>query len=179
MRLLKLIRASALGLLVGLTPVAASAEARGPGESVRVTASAAGARLHIHIPGVRDRVLWSKDQIDAVALADVDNDGDLDLLAATRRHGLQVWRNTACGFELASASRMGPRRTDRRPGLRAAVVERDAVQLGDEHRDSADIPTDVVVGDGPTLSAQPCVEREPLSPAEHPSYAGRAPPALC
>jgi len=49
------------------------------------------------------RVIESADPIDALMVADVDNDGDLDILASAR-DGLVLWRNAGNGqFRLATA----------------------------------------------------------------------------
>ena len=50
------------------------------------------------------RVIESADPIDALMVADVDNDGDLDILASARDGQLMLWRNAGNGqFRLATA----------------------------------------------------------------------------
>ena len=50
------------------------------------------------------RVIESIDPIDALAVANIDNDGDLDILASARNGELVMWRNAGNGqFRLATA----------------------------------------------------------------------------
>jgi hypothetical protein len=68
----------------------------GSGTLIRITYAG---RAHAHV-----RLLRSCYPIDALAVADVDNDGDLDILAAKEGGGLVLWRNAGRGrFVFATA----------------------------------------------------------------------------
>ena len=148
-----------------------------PADAIHVSADAGRVKLHIHIPGVLDRVVWSKDPIYATALADVDNDGDLDLVASTAQRALIVWRNTTNGFVREYAPR-GPRRAHHEPGIRALDSDVSAAQVSDEHRDQAELAPDA----GPLLtlseSQQNSVRPAHPSSAPPPLHSGRAPPSI-
>ena len=76
-----------------------------PIQTVRVNADGAGTVIAVEFAGrVRPRFIHSATPVDALAVADVDNDGDLDILAASMRDGLVLWRNAGRGhFVLARA----------------------------------------------------------------------------
>ncbi len=76
--------------------------------SVTIHSEGTGTLIAVTFAGRRHpRLLRSSDPIDAYAVADVDNDGDLDILATSNRHGLLLWRNAGRGrFVFASPSRV-------------------------------------------------------------------------
>ena len=180
MRPVYLIRSAALACLaIAIPAIAAAGPARTavPADAVRVTSDAGRVKLYIHIPGVLDRIVWSRDPIEATALADVDNDGDLDLLASSPRHALIVWRNTTDGFVREHAPR-GPRRTHHDPGIRAVDSGVNSSQVSDEHRDSVDLTPDPGPLRSLSESPQRRVHEEHPSAALRAPHAGRAPPSL-
>lgn len=88
-------------LAPGLTWAAVRADLDGDGvlDSVRVERSAAaGTRVLLDSSGhPSTRVLASREQVSAVAAADVDRDGQNDLVATSPKHGLIIWRNLGHG----------------------------------------------------------------------------------
>src|SRR5262249_62396616 len=73
-------------------------------DRVTLTPDGQGSVISVTFVG-RDhpRLLRSTDPIAAYTVADVDNDGDLDILATSDRSGLLLWRNAGRGrFVLAS-----------------------------------------------------------------------------
>jgi hypothetical protein len=142
----------------------------GSGTLIRITY---GGRLHQHT-----HVLRSRDPIDALAVADVDNDGDLDILAAGRRGDVRLWRNAGRGkYELAAAAisvRAGPVGRGLRAG-RAGLVD-EPVQAGDERYDAAMPRAPAPASDPCLFLPPPTRERSFGVPVPSPSP-GRAPPA--
>jgi hypothetical protein len=101
----------------------------GTGTLIRIT-YAGHARPHT-------RTLRSRDPIDALAIADVDNDGDLDILAAREGGGLVLWRNAGRGrFVLAALpARQGV--TRRETAWRPVLYANEPMQSGDERYSAA------------------------------------------
>ena len=101
----------------------------GTGTLIRIT-YAGRARPHT-------RILRSRDPIDALAVADVVNDGDLDILAARKGGGLVLWRNAGRGrFVLAALSaRQGLSR--RETAWRTVLGAHEPMQSGDERYSAA------------------------------------------
>jgi VCBS repeat protein len=121
------------------------------------------------------RVIESVDPIDALTMADVDNDGDLDILASARDGQLMLWRNAGNGqFRLAAAP---PHRI---VTARAAHIGRchhvDApIQAGDDRYDAA-MPRAPAVTAADPVPARFAVNFVcvPVPARQRPS--GRAPP---
>jgi hypothetical protein len=101
----------------------------GTGTLIRIT-YAGRARPHT-------RILRSRDPIDSLAIADVDNDGDLDILGARESGGLVLWRNAGRGrFVLAAApDRHGL--TRRETAWRPVLESTAPIQSGDERCSAA------------------------------------------
>jgi hypothetical protein len=108
----------------------------------------------VYAGGVRPmvRIIESRDPIEALAVADVDNDGDLDILASAHDGALVMWRNAGHGrFRLATAP-------ERRIVKTAdAVIGRchhvDApIQAGDDRYDAALPRAPAVAADAPVLA---------------------------
>lgn len=143
-------RRALLAALTALCAVAAASPAEAaprrrhhpPISAVTLTPEGAGTLIRITYAG-RDRphihTLRSREAIDAFAVADVDNDGDLDILAAREGGGLVLWRNAGRGrFVLAKAPErhgMGRRETS----WRGVLETSEPIQSGDE-RYSASMP---------------------------------------
>jgi hypothetical protein len=85
------------------------------------------------------RILRSLDPIDTLAIADVDNDGDLDILAAPKAGGLLLWRNAGRGRYVFACAIPPPRRTLTRAAtaLHSAIATNAPEQTGDERAGAA------------------------------------------
>jgi hypothetical protein len=151
-------------------PVSITLTPEGSGTLIRIVYVG---RLHAHT-----RTIRSAEAIDALAIADVDNDGDSDIVAAARTGTLRLWRNAGRGrYELAPAL-VAP---NARPASRGVRVGRcglvdDPVQAGDERYEAA-LPR------APALASDPCLFSAPHARARSfrailpSSSPGRAPPS--
>jgi hypothetical protein len=86
-----------------------------------------------------DRVIWLTDQIYSVALADLNNDGHLDLVASTRRHLLVVWHSTPRGFVRQHVPHAPRHHVEFGPGIAQADRGVIAAQATDDNRDPVDL----------------------------------------
>jgi hypothetical protein len=90
-----------------LIAVPLTAEARHRHErrihSITLRPDGAGSVISVTFTGrARPRLLRMPEPVVALALADVDNDGELDILVTSNRQGLLLWRNAGRGhFVLA------------------------------------------------------------------------------
>jgi hypothetical protein len=106
-----------------------SVEAEGRGSVIAVT-YASGPHLHI-------RFLHSAAAIDRVAVSDVDNDGQQDILAALHDGEVQLWRNRGYGhFSLATIPRDARFIAEHGPRFIRAKRADDGGQWGDERYDA-------------------------------------------
>jgi hypothetical protein len=115
------VRRSVLATLVGasalLVPVAALADSvrtdfDGDGVRDRIEVSARSTELAIRLSNGRAlQRLEADDLILRFVVADVDRDGDSDVVATTGRSGLQIWINRGSGrFAALPGPRQAPRR---------------------------------------------------------------------
>ena len=134
-------------LLLGWVTAEASPRHRRPHpiRTVQVEADGAGAVIAVEFVGRhRPRVIHSATPVDAVAVRDIDNDGDLDILASSSSDGLVLWRNAGRGrFVMARA----PANAPFRPGFGSWLTTRsDRARVStDADRLEADIPRDSTV----------------------------------
>jgi hypothetical protein len=142
--------------------------------TIHVSTVAGKTKVSIHIPGVQDRVVWSKDEVYAAVLADLDNDGDSDLIASTSRHPLVVWRNTADGFVRVSASEKPP--IHHEPGIRSEASSEAAPLFNDDHQDPVSLSPWRYVVAPVALSRVRRPAGDDSTSAPSPSRFGRAPP---
>jgi FG-GAP-like repeat len=126
----------------------------------------------------RTRFVHSREPLDRVALADIDNDGDVDILAAPRDGALMVWRNAGHGrFARTALPRQNHRIIARGPRITHVEKLDDGLQWGDDRHDAAmprapDVKGDVPIA--PVRVTTPVYAR----PASLCLTCGRAPPVL-
>src|SRR5262245_10994912 len=90
--------------------------------------------------GHRTRFLHVQEPIDHVAVRDVDNDGDPDILATAPQGGLLLWRNRGHGrFALAAIPSSDAPLKRRGPGLSRVHDSGDGMQVGDERNEVAQL----------------------------------------
>ena len=176
-------RRASLGLLafVLLVCAAVPAAAAPRAHSVpRVTLSAEGAGTlislrygasHIHL--VHARVA-----LERVALADVDRDGDEDIVAVPREGVLLVWRNAGHGrFARDAAPGAGHRVLAQGPSIGLVRETEDAWQLGDDRYDAAMPRAPDLIADAPVFLVR-VTSPVYVRPASFRRSCGRAPPLL-
>jgi hypothetical protein len=151
-------------------PVNITLTPEGSGTLIRITYAG---RLHDHT-----RTIRSPEAIDALALADVDNDGDSDIVAAARTGALRLWRNAGRGrYELAPALLV------RNASLASRSVRVGRAGLADDPAQAGDERYDAALPRAPALASDPCLfstlhARERSFGAIVPSSSsGRAPPS--
>jgi hypothetical protein len=175
---------------VAFAPVAAGARAaepapehhlasnRGPSELRRIVlrdSGFSGRLIRIEDAG-SNTTLLSPEPVAAVAIRDVDFDGDLDVLAASSRYGLMVWRNDGNGgFALAS-----PRHERPRPcaGLSAERGVSQCLGPGDDRQHPTVLHLPTRTRSLPHVHGPP-VARSAGFHRQSTTRSGRAPPASC
>src|SRR5262245_33982778 len=130
---------------------------------------AAAAPVHfVHTPEAFERI----------ALADVDRDGDVDIVAARRDGALVVWRNAGHG----RFARVAPQRDAQHIVARESRITRvddadDGWQWGDDRHDAAMPRAPAVAGDVP-IAAVRATTPVYVRPSGFRRFSGRAPPVL-
>lgn len=123
----------------------------------------------------RVRFLQVAEAIDRVAIRDVDNDGDLDIIAAPRDGRLLLWRNAGHGrFSLASLPR-GRSLASRGPRFERVQRGDDGWQWGVEHHGAA-MPRAPAIATVVPIALVRIPPQVSLRSAALPSSSGRAPP---
>jgi len=150
-----------------ISRVTVHAEGRG---SVIAVTYATGPRQHV-------RFLHSSAAIDRVALKDVDNDGEQDILAALHDGELQLWQNKGYGrFSLAAVPHDVKVVAERGPRFVRLKHADEASQWSDERYDATMPRAPAVVSAG--LVTAPALPAPFLAPSVSvPSSPGRAPPS--
>jgi hypothetical protein len=174
----RLLAAALLVLLAIAVPGVAAAHSHRERRinSVTVHADRGGTLIAIRFfHRARPRLLHLAERVDAFVLRDIDNDGDLDIVAASHTRGLLLWRNAGRGhFELAGRPSTRPGRPPLRT-LRHRLADKDGFAASDDRYD-ATAPR----GPGP-IHAEPAIHLAPRpivfrpAPVSHPQH-GRAPP---
>lgn len=169
------------GLVVGISAPASAADTSRATRHVRsITLSPDGSGTLIRITYIgrvqpHVRVIRSREAIDALAITDIDDDGNPDILASARAGGLVMWRNAGHGnFQLATPP---ARRLLSATGAtigRCHHIEA-PIQAGDDRYDAAMPRAPTLALESPVVayfpSAAPSV---PVPVRQRPS--GRAPP---
>jgi hypothetical protein len=147
-------------------------------DRVRIADQTDGSLVSVELHGrPRPRLLRSVERLVAIVIADVDADGDLDILASTIRHGLLLWRNAGRGhFVLARL----PKARDALGGAPRASGATPSAAHDEPGEGSADSALAHVDRGGDPLVVRSFLLVECLSPL--PDYrvapTGRAPPSL-
>jgi hypothetical protein len=162
-------------------PSAAAERSKAPAdariEDVRVSDQADGSVVSVKLRGrARPRILRSVERLVAIVIADVDADGELDILASTIRQSLVLWRNAGRGhFVLARL----PKARDAL--ARVPRVSRDKRTLAHDEpgEGAADEAVSRADGSGDPLVLQSFVLSESFTPLAQCRVAptGRAPPS--
>jgi hypothetical protein len=171
-------------LVLSVAVSAHAAPARGGGRpsihSITLTPEGSGTLIRLTYVGrehPHTRVLRSREPIDALAVADVDNDGDLDILAAGRQGELRLWRNAGGGRFVLAAAAISRHVDYARRNIRVGngVFDDQPEQAGDERYDAAMPRAPALASDPGLISAPPTRARS--FGAVVPSFSpGRAPP---
>lgn len=176
-------RRSALALLAILfvagagVPAAAAPRAHGV-PRVTISAEGPGTLIALHYTASHVHFLHAREALERVALADIDNDGNVDILAAPRDGALMLWRNAGHGRFARAAPPRGQQRIAAR-GPHITHVERldDGWQWGDEGHDAAMPRAPDVASDAPVFVVR-ITAPVYLRPASFRRSCGRAPPVL-
>lgn len=176
-------RRATLALLTILVVAVAGPAAAAPRHGVpRVTISAEGPGTLISLrfgigTASHVHVLHAGEVLERVALADVDNDGYVDVLAAPRDGAVMLWRNAGHGrFARATLPRAAQAPISRGPRVGRLVKPDEGWQWGDDRYDAA-MPRAPDVASA--VSIRPVRLTSPLyvRPAPFRRFSGRAPPA--
>jgi hypothetical protein len=179
-------RRAALALLailfvVGAALPAAAAPSRHGIPRVTITAEGQGTLISLlYGSGVTSHFhfLHAREPLDRIALADVDNDGYVDILAAPRDGGLMFWHNAGHGrFSRVAPPREAHTLRSRGPRITHSVKPDDEWQWGDERHDAAMPRAPDVTGDAP-IAAVRVTTPVYIRPAPFRRFSGRAPPVF-
>jgi hypothetical protein len=130
-----------------------------------------GTAAHVHF-------LHARETLERVALADIDNDGNIDILAAPRDGALMLWRNAGHGrFARAALPRATRRLVSRGPRIALVHKMDDGWQWGDDRHDAAMPRAPDAIGDVPIAPVRVTTPAY-VRPASFPRFSGRAPPVL-
>ncbi len=111
-----------------------------PISSITLTPQGTGTLIRITYAGrlrVHTRILHSRDAIDALAIGDVDNDGQQDILAARKGGGLVLWRNAGRGHFVFKQVRARRAVTRRETAFHRVLETSAPIQSSDEHCSAA------------------------------------------
>jgi hypothetical protein len=147
-------------------------------DAVRVADQPDGSIVTVKLHGrSRLRLLRSVEHLAAIVIADVDADGDLDILASTIRQGLLLWRNAGRGhFVLARL----PRARDALGGVPRASHDTHANRYDEPGEGSADsaVPRTEGASDPLVLRSSVLLESFSVLVQYRVAPSGRAPPSI-
>jgi hypothetical protein len=147
-------------------------------EAVNVSDQADGSIVSVKLRGrTRPRILRSVERLVAIVIADVDADGELDIIASTIRQSLLFWRNAGRGhFVLARL----PKARDALARVPRVSRDKRATAHDEPGEGAADEAVSRADGSGDPLVLQSFVLSESFSPLAQSRVAptGRAPPSI-
>jgi hypothetical protein len=147
-------------------------------DAIRVSDQADGTIVSVKLRGrARPRILRSVERLAAIVIADVDADGELDIVAATIRQTLVLWRNAGRGhFVLARL----PKARDALARVPRVSREKRASAQDEPGEGSADPAISDVETRGEPPVLRSLVRSESFSPLAQYRVAatGRAPPVI-
>jgi hypothetical protein len=166
-------------VLVAAAAIPAAAAPRAHGTPrVTISAEGGGTLIALHYTTSHVHFLHAREPLERVALADIDNDGNVDILAAPRDGALMLWRNAGHGrFARAALPRDSQRLTARGPRITHAVNPDEGSQWGDDRYDAAMPRAPDAVADVP-IAAVRVTTPVYVRPASFRRLSGRAPPVL-
>ena len=168
----------AFGFLVGAAAPAAAAPRVHRVPVVTLSAEGAGTLISLRYGASHIHLVHARVALERVVLADVDYDGDVDILAAPRDGDLLVWHNAGNGrFARAALPRDAGRLVARGPSVGRLEQADDGWQPGDERYDAALPRAPDVVADVHVVTVR-VTSPVYVRPASFRRFGGRAPPAL-
>jgi len=158
-------------------PAAAAPRAHGV-PRVTLSAEGAGTLISLRYGASHIHVVHAAVALERVAVADIDSDGDVDIVAAPRDGDLLVWHNAGRGRFARAVLPHGVRRLAARgPSIGRLEKTDDGWQLGDDRYDAAMPRAPDVVVDVHVVAVR-ITSPVYVRPASFRRSCGRAPPVL-
>ena len=174
-------RRAALALLAAVliaaaaVPAAAAPRAHGT-PRVTISAEGGGTLIALHYTTSHVHFLHASEPLERVALADIDNDGKIDILAAPRDGALMLWHNAGHGrFARTALPHDSQRVIARGPRITHGEAPDEGWQWGDDRHDAALPRAPDAAGDAP-IAAVRVTTPVYVRPASFRRFSGRAPP---
>jgi hypothetical protein len=161
----------------GVVQAAAAPRAHGV-PLVTMSAEGHGTLIALHYTGSHVHFLHAREPLDRIALADIDHDGKVDIVAAPRDGVLMLWRNAGHGrFARATLPRDTQRLIARGPRITRVAQPDDGLQWGDDRHDAAMPRAPDAVADVPVAAVR-LTTPVYVRPPSFRRFSGRAPPVL-
>jgi hypothetical protein len=161
----------------GAVPAAAAPWGHGV-PRVTITAEGPGTLIALRYGAAHVHFVHTREALERVALADIDRDGHVDIVAAPRDGALMVWRNAGHGrFARIMLPRSTHRVVAREPRMTRLDKTDDGWQWGDERHDAALTRAPDVIGDVPVAAVRVTTPVY-VRPVSFRRFSGRAPPVL-
>jgi 23S rRNA C2498 (ribose-2'-O)-methylase RlmM len=168
----------AILFVTGAALPAAAAPWRHGVPRVTITAEGPGTLIALRYDAAHVHFVHTREALERVALADIDRDGAVDIVAAPRDGALMLWRNAGHGrFARVALPRGTLRLIARGPHIKHLQKADDGWQWGDDRHDAAMPRAPDVIGDVPIASVRVTTPVY-LRPASFRRFSGRAPPVL-